>query len=139
MAVTQRQLEQKAFEINYIRNQAQQIENQLQLVQKVLMDIEATKASLAVTDQLHTGTMLPLGSGVFAKAKTENTGTVLIDVGARVLIEKKPEDAISILDERKVALEKNMGELTAALERAAGQINQLTVQAEKMAQQAQGQ
>lgn len=139
MAVTQRQLEQKAFEINYMRNQAQQIESQMQLVQKVLIDIEATKASLGAADQLKNGTMLPMGSGVFAKAKVENAGLVLIDVGARVLVEKTPADAVRILDERKAALEKNMGELNAAFERAVNQIDQLSAQAEKMAQQAQGQ
>ncbi|MBI2445255.1 prefoldin subunit alpha [Candidatus Micrarchaeota archaeon] len=133
----QRQLEQKSFEINYMRNQAQQLENQMQLVQKVLADIENTRQSLAVTDQLQTGTMLPLGSGVFAKAKAENTGVVLLDVGASVLVEKKPEETAKILEQRKAALEKNMAELSAAFERVANQINQLTAQAEKMARQVQ--
>jgi len=139
MAVTKRQLEQKAFEINYLRQQAQQIEGQMQLVQRALIDIDATKAALAVTGQLKDGTMIPMGSGVFAKAKAENTEKVLIDVGARVLLEKTPQEASAILDGRKTALEKNMGELATTFERVAGQINQLSVQAEKMAQQVQDQ
>ncbi len=123
------------MEINYFRNQAQELQGQIQLLQKVLEDLDSAKKSLTVTDALNHGTLLPLGAGVFAKAKTDKTGTVLFDVGARVLVEKKPDEAIVILDTRKAMIEKNLVEVNAAFDRILERVAQLTAQAEHMANQ----
>ncbi len=135
----QRQLEQKSFEINYFRNQAQELQNQLQIIQKVLQDLESTQKSLAVTDELTRGTLLPLGAGVYVKAKAEKSDTVLVDVGARVLVEKKPQDALVIIAARKTTAEENLRELSGAFENVLQRIDTLTAQAEAMARNAQGQ
>ncbi|GEM_PF-2104903 len=135
----QRQLEQKSFEINYFKNQASEMQNQLQILQKVIQDLDATQQSLTVTDELTRGTLLPLGAGVYAKAKTEKTGTVLIDVGGRVLVEKKPDEATLIIQERKATAEKNLREIGGAFESVLQRIDQLTMQAEQMARQAENQ
>lgn len=133
----QRQLEQKSFEISYFRNQASELQTQIQLLQKVVEEIDAAKKSLDATDQLTQGTLVPLGAGMFAKAKTEKTGTVLINIGANVLAEKKPQDAAAILDARKATAVENLSKLTATFERLLERITQLTAEAEKMAQHAQ--
>lgn len=134
-SMTERQLQQKAFEVSYYRNQAQELQGQVQILQQLLQEIANTQKSLAATAAMEDGTLVPMGAGVYAKAKAEKTGTVLIDVGSRVLLEKKPDDASKILDTRKAMVEQNLADLMAAFEKAATRAEQLAAQAEKMAQQ----
>lgn len=136
-APTQRQMEQKAFEVNYYRNQVEELQGQVQLLQKVLEDIENTKKSLGKMDSLKEGALLPMGAGVYTKAKSDTAGTVLIDIGSRVIVERKPTEALEILEFRKSMVLKNLADITALFEKTLMRYEKLTAEAQQMAQDTQ--
>ncbi|MBI5226871.1 prefoldin subunit alpha [Candidatus Micrarchaeota archaeon] len=136
-APSQRQMEQKAFEVNYYRNQVEELQGQVQMVHKVLEDIENTKKSLTQMDALKKGALLPMGAGVYTKANADKAGAVLIDIGSRVMVEKTPTEALEILEFRKSLVIKNLADITAMFEKTLARYEKLNAEAQQMAKDAQ--
>ncbi|MCX8194683.1 MAG: prefoldin subunit alpha [Candidatus Micrarchaeota archaeon] len=46
-------------------------------------------------------TLVPIGAGVYLSCPKPDTEKVILNIGASVLVQKKPDEAIKILEERK--------------------------------------
>ena len=78
------------------------------------------------------GGNVPLGGGTFAFATTKNTSKILTDVGAGIVIEKTPKDAIDIIQKRIEVLEQSQKNLTTMSQQIQQQMNEVSMKAEQM-------
>lgn len=133
--MNQEQLQRKAAEIQWLKGQAGQLEQEITLVQRGMEELEASKQALDAFNDVAAGSLFPLGSGIFAKAKLTESERVLVDVGGRVMVDMPVADAKATLERRKALIQKNADELRAAYEDTMRRLSALNQEAEEMIRQ----
>ncbi|OIO22819.1 prefoldin subunit alpha [Candidatus Micrarchaeota archaeon CG1_02_51_15] len=99
------ELARMEYDYRMFQQRAGELQQQLQQIQALLAENDAASAAVAElekSDEL----LVPLGSGVMAKAKVADKHVVLVEVGGRVITEKKIADALASLVQKKERLSK---------------------------------
>jgi prefoldin alpha subunit len=112
----QKDLTQVAIELNYYRQQAEEIQRQLASLQALSDENGSALEALKNLPQEGKETMVPIGSGVLLKANVADSKKVFAEVGARVLAEKTIEEAASLVEEKQKNVETALGQLQSSLE-----------------------
>jgi prefoldin alpha subunit len=120
--------------LKYIEGQMASIQNQLSMFEKGLMEISGTKVSLESLKALSkdSNSLLPLGSGLFAKGLLLKQDKVLVEVGAGAIVEKDLVDAGKILDTREKDIRTNILTFQQALVNLEGEYNSLSDKARSL-------
>ncbi|KYK23163.1 hypothetical protein AYK25_02155 [Thermoplasmatales archaeon SM1-50] len=118
--------------IEYYKQQLESIDLQLQYLQSTLAEYQRAKITV---DQLHnvddnSSLLMPIGAGTFINASLTNASSVLIGVGAGVVIEKNVDEAIVKLEERMKRIQEN-------LERMVSMGKKIQVDAEELSRKTQ--
>ncbi len=118
--------------IDYYKQQLESIDLQLQYLQSTLAEYQRAKITV---DQLHnvddnSSLLMPIGAGTFINASLTNASSVLIGVGAGVVIEKNVDEAIVKLEERMKRIQEN-------LERMVSMGQKIQVDAEELSRKTQ--
>jgi prefoldin alpha subunit len=108
------ELNEKVFQAEMLRKQAEAAAEQLDVVMKTLMEMTATKEALAEIGKAGKGTetLVPLGAGVYVKASVSDTEKVFMGLGAQTVVEKDVDSCLKILDEQIVKIEEARQRLT---------------------------
>jgi len=120
--------------LKYIESQIATLQGQLGMLDRGLMEIATTKTSLASIKELtkETGSLLPLGSGMFAKGTLSKQDKILTDVGAGAIIEKDITEADKILDGREKDIKANILNIQQVLANMENEYNVLTDKARSL-------
>ena len=120
--------------LKYIESQIATLQGQLGMLDRGLMEIATTKTSLASIKELtkETGSLLPLGSGMFAKGTLSKQDKILTDVGAGAIVEKDIAEADKILDGREKDIKANILNIQQALANMESEYNVLTDKARSL-------
>ena len=107
--------------------QMQNIHQQLQAVDQQIQDILATEDALIDLEKTPIGTeiLVPIATGIFARAKLEDNKDVLINVGASVNSEKPIKDTVSMVKNQLSELESIRLELASNLEEVNNELSRL--------------
>lgn len=121
-----------AYEINYLRAQAEQVQRQLAAVTELLEESAAVDATLQAIKQPEKA-IFPIGAGVFLKTSLtpEERSKVLVDAGAKVFVERTPEEASKFLQARQQELTQAARTLQDSLKTMGKRIEELDAQASK--------
>lgn len=118
------------YEANLMERQMREIDSQLQGLQAMKNENEATRKALNALPKDET--LFGIGSGTMVKAKLADTQKILIDIGAGVIAEKTVADAVTILEERgskldslSTRLQNDLNSLAKALEAAGERAREL--------------
>ncbi len=125
-------LKQISMELQYYEQQAKQLQSQLQNAQSIFEETDGVLKSLKALSEVKSTTFQALGSGVLIKINVAEAKTVLVDVGAGVLLEKAAPDAESILNEKMKSLEKATKEIQDALMEIVKRAEVLQMKAEEL-------
>ncbi len=95
-------LEKNMMQLNVFGARLQEIEQQLQLINKHISELQLTSLALQELEETKQDTemMAPIGQNIFVKAKVQETKKVMVDLGAKVFAEKTLEEAQKILNEK---------------------------------------
>ena len=101
------QMNMEALQQQILQQQLREIEQQLGQIENKKMEFELIKNSLSdIKDKKGNEILVPLGSGVLAKADIKDDQKVLVNIGAGVTVERSIEDAKEIIDSQLGELEK---------------------------------
>lgn len=94
-----RNAEKMSVEFDFLRQQAQALENQLNNLSQRKAELQIIHDSI-VEIKGHQGRkiLIPIGSGLFLKGKLETGAEMLVNVGANILLNKPVEEAQKIID-----------------------------------------
>lgn len=100
--MNQENLEKNIVELNLMNNKLQEIEQQLQIIDKHLTELRSTSLALQELKKTKKNTeiLAQIGQNIFVKAGLEDNNEVIIDIGARVFARKSINEAEEILDKR---------------------------------------
>lgn len=117
------QMRQLLAEIRFLESTARVLQSRLDLVTAALSETLTAIQTLEGTKEKdqNTDSLLPIGSGSFLKAKLADPKTVMIGVGAGVIIEKPIEDSMKDLRLRSQDLEKARASVTQQLSQVIAQ------------------
>ena len=124
--------------IEYYKNQLASIENQFSYLQATIMDYSQAKITLEKLKETKKDTeiLIPLGGGTFAFGKANDTSKILTDIGSGIIIQKTPEDAIQTINNRIETLQRNQDSLTTMSQQINQQINEISMKAQKILENA---
>lgn len=99
------ELESKILEIRLFESQIAKLEQQMVLLDQQIIELQTLQADLdAVKNVKNQEILSPLGRDVLIRAKLESVDSVLLNVGARVVVKKDIEGAKATLEKQKQSL-----------------------------------
>jgi prefoldin alpha subunit len=121
----QEQMNRLVAEANYQRGLAEELQRRLLAVQGLAEEHKAALQSLGALPKEKKDAFLPLGGGAYLKGQVSEGQRVLVEVGARVLLETPRPDAARILEARERDLRHEAERLAAQLQEAARRLEEL--------------
>lgn len=100
----------------FIQKQSEELEQNLQIVDKELEDLQDMHSSLDFLNKSkETSTISTIGKGIHVKTNLESK-ELLVEVGAGVVVKKTPEEAKKIIAQQIKKLSEARGHLSGKLE-----------------------
>ena len=119
MPKQQENQQNKFLEYQILSQQLQQLDQQIHSLDHQLESLEELKVNLEdLKDQKNSKTLASLNGGVFVEAEIKESDSVYLSVGANVIVKKKKEEAIRLVDKQleelkeiRVRLEEELNKL----------------------------
>lgn len=123
--------------IDYYRSQLESIENQNSYLHAAIMDYQKAKLTVEKLAETKSGNemLIPIGGGVFTYATSKKPSKVLTDIGAGIVIEKDPKDALNVIDKRINELKENQQTLNNMSEQIQDQMKEISRKAQAIYEQ----
>ena len=135
----QQRLNNLLNEINAYRQQAELIQQQIDLIQTSIAEVDAlsnTLDDLEGKDSVEA--FVPVGAGSFIKGELKSTDEIIVSIGSGIAIKKDADGAREILAGQKEDLKDSLDKMLANLQQCTDIVGSLQAQAEQIAAAAQG-
>jgi len=128
-------------ELNAIANELQMqqtrgeaIRQQMGQMQQTVIEIGSAIEAITNLKKAKGDTLVPIGAGVFVSCPKPDPDRVLINIGANLMVNKKPEDAVKMLEDRQKKVREAMQEAQNELQQIVRMIEELTGRANALSQ-----
>ncbi len=140
MAEDDRNLERIVAQLNAYEQQAQILQRRIELINASLQEIALSSESLEELKNIgeDNEVLMPLGSGIYVKAKIMDKEKVIFSLGSDVAAEKDVTGAQLSLDERSMALQNALQTTGQQLQQIANTMNELNRTAQTLARKIRG-
>ncbi|MEN6610606.1 MAG: prefoldin subunit alpha [Methanoregulaceae archaeon] len=130
--VDPRELQSLQHYLNEYNQQLEIFTGQLDLMEQGRMEAAAAVESLESLGSAEDGTvLLQVGGGASVRAKVLDPDTVLLNIGAEVVVERPVADAISYLKDRLTEMEASQKKVIETIERIRTQMNEMAKRLEQ--------
>ena len=135
----QQRLNSLLNEMNAYRQQAELIQQQIEMIRASMGEIDALFATLEeIEDKESVEAFVPVGSGSFIKGELKSTDEIIVSIGAGLAVKKDADGAREILEGQKESLKDSLDKMLANLQQCSDIMGSLQAQAEQIAAAAQG-
>jgi prefoldin alpha subunit len=100
MVDVNKRLEEKYSHLQDVNKEIKEFEEAISRVDKEMVDVSKAKEVLDVVENNNDYLLIPISTGVFVKAKVENKGNFLVNVGSSVVVEKDRTGVLKLLDKQ---------------------------------------
>ena len=133
-----RELQALQFYLNEYGQQAEIFTRQLELIeQRRIEALAAIESIRSLNAEKEPVVLVPLGGGTTVRARVENPGKVLVNIGADTILQRTQEEAVTFLSDRITEMEAMEKKVAGTLEQLRGQINEIARKIEAVYGQAQ--
>ena len=135
----QQRLNNLLNEINAYRQQAELIQQQIDLIQTSIAEVDAlsnTLDDLEGKDSVEA--FVPVGAGSFIKGELKSTDEIIVSIGSGLAVKKDADGAREIIAGQKEDLKDSLDKMLANLQQVTDIVGNLQAQAEQLAAAAQG-
>ncbi len=114
----EKEIQEAVIKIRAIEQQLPAIQQNIQSLNKILIETATAINTLKETSKLEkeTQTKTPIGSGVFITTKINKQENALIEVGEGVIVEKPIKEIMQTLEAREKDIQENIEKLTQTIE-----------------------
>ncbi len=115
-----------------LQQQVQELKGHFEMMQHQLQEIEKTRETITTLSELTTSTetWVPIAPGAYVRATLSAPKTVLINVGANIAVEKKPDDVASTLSDHSGVLEELSDAALAELKQSLAELDRIRAEVE---------
>tara|TARA_Y100000310_G_C20489228_1_gene718346 strand:- start:506 stop:910 length:405 start_codon:yes stop_codon:yes gene_type:complete len=110
--------QQKYQLFQQLQEQIEQISHHIGLLNQQNMDIDISKEALQDIEKTKQGTeiLAPIANGIFVKSSLQDNQKLIVNVGAKVNVEKTIPEVIELLEKQKVEITKKILEAEVILQ-----------------------
>jgi prefoldin alpha subunit len=110
-----KEMEKFVMEYNLYGAKLQEMEQQLQAIEKFIVEIQTTSNALdELKDaKINQESLSPIGQGIFVKTKLGDNKEVMVEIGTKVVANKSIDEAKTLLDKKimdLINLRKNLAD-----------------------------
>ena len=135
----QQRLNSLLNEMNAYRQQAELIQQQIEMIRASMGEIDALFATLEeIEDKESVEAFVPVGAGSFIKGELKSTDEIIVSIGSGLAVKKDADGAREILEGQKEDLKDSLDKMLANLQQCTDIVGNLQAQAEQIAAAAQG-
>ena len=135
----QQRLNSLLNEMNAYRQQAELIQQQIEMIRASMGEIDALFATLEeIEDKESVEAFVPVGAGSFIKGELKSTDEIIVSIGAGLAVKKDADGAREILEGQKESLKDSLDKMLANVQQCSDIMGSLQAQAEQIAAAAQG-
>ena len=135
----QQRLNNLLNEINAYRQQAEIIQQQIEMIQASMAEVDALSNTLDdIEGKESVEAFVPVGAGSFIKGELKSTDEIIVSIGAGLAVKKDADGAREIIAGQKEDLKNSLDKMLANLQQVTDIVGSLQAQAEQIAAAAQG-
>ena len=135
----QQRLNSLLNEINLYRQQAELIQQQIEMIRTSMAEVDALFSTLDdIEGKESVEAFVPVGAGSFVKGELKSTDEIIVSIGAGLAVKKDADGAREILNGQKEDLNDSLDKMLANLQQCTDIVGSLQAQAEQIAAAAQG-
>ncbi len=127
------ELQRLSYELQVQQSNGEAIRQQIQAMQSNIIEIGSAIEAVKNLKKMKGDTLIPLGSGTFISCPKPNPEKVVISIGANLMVQKSPEEAVKMLEERQKKISDAMGIAQQDMGRVIQSIESLTQKASVLA------
>ncbi len=110
-------LRELMMEMQFLAQQLGQLQQQVEMFQDRINQISVLKQGIDDVKKNDGGdVLLPISDGIFAKGTISNKESLIVNVGADVMVEKTFDETKTMLDERSVDMNTAVDEINKKIE-----------------------
>lgn len=115
------------LQLNTMNQQMMELQKQIQAIEETIFEINDSKKGLDEVSKAEKGKeiLVPIISGIFAKAELKETKEFIVNVGSNTAVVKSIDDVQKLLDKQLTEMQKTQNTLI-------DNIKQLTVEAKEV-------
>lgn len=133
-----RELQALQYYLNEYGQQAEIFTRQLEMIEQRRVEALAAIGSIrSLNGEQAPVVLVPLGGGTTVRARVENPGKVLVNIGADTILQRTHEEAVTFLEDRITEMEAMEKKVAGTIEQLRGQINEIAHRIEAAYGQAQ--
>lgn len=134
-AENRKQLEEYYMALRMINQQMKQAQKQMAMIEQQATDLEGTKEALEDLSKVEPGTeiLVPVASGVFAKATLADASKLIVNIGANTSITKGLEDVKKIIEQQAEEIRKIESEIGSQIQAMANQAQMIEQEMNRLA------
>ena len=135
----QQRLNSLLNEINAYRQQADLIQQQIEMIQASIAEVDSLFNTLEdIEGKESIEAFVPVGAGSFIKGELKSTDEIIVSIGSGLAVKKDADGAREILEGQKEDLKDSLDKMLANLQQCTDIVASLQAQAEQIAAAAQG-
>jgi len=113
-----------------LHRQLNQLSAEAESVERKAVEAAATKQSLKELSSPN-DLLMPIGSGCYVHGKFSNAKQVLVDIGAGILLPKKPADAEAYIADREAQITRLKSELHSEATKVVNEMNRIATKVKR--------
>ncbi|MBI2657428.1 prefoldin subunit alpha [Candidatus Woesearchaeota archaeon] len=119
MEEREKQAQEMYMEFQALDQHIKQLQKQLEMVTHQLMELHSTSSGLEEFNKIGQGKeiLVPLSSGIFAKASIKETSELLVNVGANIVVKKDVASAKKLIQGQMEEIKKIQKQMVDELEK----------------------
>ncbi len=131
--MNEKEIQETVLRARQIEEQLNALTQEMNLLNNSLTETLLTKRALEEIKKVAAGkeTLIPIGSGVLIKAKSEKNDKVIMGAGEGVYLEKPVEEVIKDLEKRETTIKHNIQEFSKAVDALRKEYTQLVLKIEE--------
>jgi prefoldin alpha subunit len=131
-------MDRLAADLQLQQSKGESIHQQIMSMQESLMEMGGAVNALQNLKNMKGDALVPLGAGVFLSCPKPNPEKIIINIGANVMVQKSPEDAVKLLEERQKGIRGAINSAQEDLELTLNAIEEISKKANALAAQGEG-
>ena len=127
------ELDSIAAQLQMQQAKGDSIRTQMQQMQSTIIEIGGAMEAIKNVKKASKDVLVPIGAGAYLSCPKPDSERVVVNIGANVMLSKKPEEAVKLLEERQTVVSDAVGVAQQDLEQVIREMDELSHRANLLA------
>lgn len=129
------ELERISNDLQLQQARGEALRSQMAELQSAVFDIASAIEAVSNLKKAKNDALVPVGAGVYISCPKPSQDHVVVSIGASIMVNKKPEEAVKMLEERQKRLNESINGMQNELAAVVRAIDDLSIRASAMAEE----